>query len=351
MGRWPIFQHRMADYLDIDHKYANFAGIGTVENFARALVGSHSHEMAMGVMALTILLVAQQFGYAALTGVSRGLSRAGVSLVAVGTMVMTLMYVAGGFSTWAPPTWFISGPGGANGIASDDVITGTLVMGGGLLIVAALVLGRAEILRRPVRLAALWAWVLSFATVVVAGYTIELNRAHFGAGDPTAAGAANDAVFTWLHQDIGLFLLPALVLVMLAAERLVDHDHPGLIGWTTIVGTTVAFVGGMVYVFVDPARYGAGYVISTIGLAVVGVALLATLWFGTLRALRARAAVPPVVPAAAHGPSALPRTAPLWHVLARPTPEGVVLAEPTATPAEPTPAEREHVPVGADRDR
>jgi hypothetical protein len=201
-----------------------------------------------------------------------------------------------------------------------------LVMGGGLLIVAALLLGWTDLIRRPTRLAAIWAWVLSFATVVVAGYAIEMNEAYFGAGDPTARGAANDAVFTWLHQDIGLFLLPAIVLVMLADERLIDHAHPGWIGWTTIIGTTVAFVGGMVYVFVDPARYGAGCAITTMGLVVVGAALLATLCLGILRAMRLAAPSTPSA-APAPGPSALPRTAPLWHVLARPTPQQTALPE------------------------
>jgi hypothetical protein len=330
MGHLAGWIMEFGNFPKVIGQYATFAGIGKVDDFASALVGSHSHEMAMGVMALTIILVAQQFGYAALTGASRMLSRAGVALAAVGTIVMTLMYVASAFSTWAPPTWFVSGSGGANGIASDDVITGILVMGGGLLIVAALVLGRTDVFSQPTRLAAIWAWVLSVATVVVAGYAIEMNEVYFGAGDPTAAGAANDAVFTWLHQDIGLFLLPAIVLVMLAAERLIDHARPGWIGWTTIIGTTVAFVGGMVYVFVDPARYGAGYVITTSGLVVVGAALLATLWLGTIRAMR------PTEPAP--GPSALSRTAPLWHVLARPAP----LEEPSLP-------EREKAPAGGER--
>jgi hypothetical protein len=197
---------------------------------------------------------------------------------------MMAMYLAAGFTTWAPPAWFVSGPGGANGIASDDVITGILVMGGGLLIVVALVVGRTSLLRQPLRLAALWTWVLSFCTVVVAGYAIEMNTVYFGAGDPKAAGATNDAVFTWLHQDIGLFLLPTLVLIMLAAERLIDHVHPGFVGWTTILGTTVTFAGGMIYVFVDPATYGFGYALTTMGLVVVGIALLATLWWGIMAA-------------------------------------------------------------------
>jgi hypothetical protein len=131
-------------------------------------------------------------------------------------------------------------------------------------------------------LAALLAWLLSFATVVVAGFAIEMNEAYFGAGDPTAAGAAKDAVFTWFHQDIGLFLLPAIVLVMLAVERLAERDHPTWIGAVTIAGTSLAFLGGVTYVVIDPATYGPGYVISTIGLLLIGVALLGVLWWGAV---------------------------------------------------------------------
>jgi hypothetical protein len=307
--------------------YATFAGIGTVADFATQLVGSHSHLIAVSVMALAIVLVAQQFGYATLRGTARALSRVGLSLVAIGTVVTLGMYVVAGFTTWAPPTWFVSGPDGANGIASDDIISGILVMGGGLLIVAALALGRADLLRQPLRVAALWSWVLSFATVVVAGYAIEMNEAYFGAGDATAPGGAKDAVFTWLHQDIGLFLLPALVVIMLAATRLINRERTGFVGWATILGTTITFAGGMLYVFVDPATYGIGYAVSTIGLLIVGIALLATLWWGIIETAR---------PAAPTGPGASPlrRTAPLRQTM-------------PPAPKASTPAEREKVPAGA----
>lgn len=99
------------------------------------------------------------------------------------------------------------------------------------------------------------------------------------------AGGTSDAIFTWLHQDIGLFLLPTVVLVMLAVERLVaGRRHPAWIGWTAIDGTTITFVGGLLYVFVAPTLYGAGYVIATIGLLIVGVSLLATIWWSALGA-------------------------------------------------------------------
>ena len=275
--------------------YVKFAGIASSDDFAGALVGSHSHEMAVAVMAMIVILFALQFGYGTRRGLSRILATTGLVMVAVGIVVMTAIYITAAFTTWSPPPWFVSGPGGANGIASDDVITGILVMGGGVLVAAALVLGR-RLFRRPVRLAAAWAWLLSFATVVVAGYAIELHTVYYGAGDPKAAGAVNDAIFTWLHQDIGLFLLPAIVLVMLAVERLINHQQqrPGVIGWTTIVGTTITFVGGLVYVFATPTLYGPGYILSTVGLVVVGIALLATLWWGVIGAIERARHVPPV---------------------------------------------------------
>jgi hypothetical protein len=244
--------------------------------------------MVVAVMALTILLVAIQFGYSKVRGLGYVLTRVGVALVGIGTIVMTGIYVFAAFSSWAPPAWFVSGPGGANGIASDDVITGILVMGGGLVILLGLVLGRTAIVREPIGLAALWSWVLSFATVVVAGYAIEMNTAYYGAGDQRAAGASKDAIFTWLHQDIGLFLLPTLVIVMLAIERLVvNNRRPGWIGLITITGTSIAFIGSMVYVFVTPVLHGAGYAITTLGLLIVGIALLSTVWWGVTTHLRA----------------------------------------------------------------
>lgn len=259
--------------------YAHTVGFASIDDFAGALVGSHSHEMAVGSMALIAAILAVQFGYTRREGIARTVARIGMAMIAVGTAAMTIIYVAAGWTTWSPPPMFVNG---ANGIASDDIVTGILVMGGGVIVAAALVLTRA-LLRRPVRLAAAWAWVLSFATVVVAGFAIEMNEVYFGAGDPKAAGAANDAIFTWLHQDIGLFLLPTMVLVMLAVERLVaGRSHPAWIGWTAIAGTTLTFAGGLVYVFITPTMYGAGYVISTIGLLIVGVSLLATLWWGAL---------------------------------------------------------------------
>jgi hypothetical protein len=261
--------------------FSRFAGYASIDDFTGALVGSHSHQMAVGVMALIIALVTQQFGQGIHTKASRILANTGMSMVILGTVGMTVMYVWSALANWSPPAMFESGP---NGIASDDIVTGVLVMGGGVLVLLAFLLG-GTLIRKPTRLAAAWSWFLSFATVVVAGYAIEMNSAFFGAGDQSAAGAANDAVFTWLHQDIGLFLLPAIVLVMLAAELLIDRSKPlSWIGISTIAGITILFGGSLIYVFVTPSLSSPspGYIISTLGLLIVGIALLITLWWGAI---------------------------------------------------------------------
>ena len=263
--------------------FAESIGYTKAGDWSTALIGSHSHEMAVASMALIVTLLARQFGYGSLIKAPRRVAQVGLIMVPIGVIAMSYVYVRAGFSTWAPPTWFKS-HGGTDGIASDDVITGVFVMFGGLLIVGSLAVGKlASLTRLPVRAAAVWSWVLSFATVTIAGYSIELNETHFGAGDPHAKGAANDAVFTWLHQDLGLFLLPTLALVMVVVERLVASRHHELIGRTVITGTSIGFIGSVVYVFVDTARHGPGYVITSIGLAIVGATLLATIWWGTIR--------------------------------------------------------------------
>lgn len=56
--------------------------------------------------------------------------------------------------------------------------------------------------------------------------------------------------------------------------------HQGPIAWAAVAGSSVLYAGGMVYVFVDQAIRGTGYVLSTIGLLIIGAAFLGTIWWG-----------------------------------------------------------------------
>lgn len=274
----------------------------SVDDLTANLTGSHSHDMVVAVMALLVAIAVAQFGREPLTRAAHAVSRSALAVVAFGVVVMTAMYLFMGFTTFSPPTLFQSADG-TNGIAGDDILTGVFIMGAGLVSLGALIAGR-RILHSPIRLAAAWAWLLSFATVVIAGYAIEMNETYFGAGDPKASGAEKDAVFTWLHQDIGLFLLPALVLLMLVVERLVVPRVGHALAWITIAGSSITFLGGLVYTFVDPALHGPGYALTTIGLVTVGAALLGTMLHTRLSTMR--------LPAL-HLPQRPSRPAPLAH--------------------------------------
>ncbi len=256
--------------------YARFAG-EKVTDLQANLTGSHSHEMAVAFSSFVIAAGVAFFAERRTPTPGAVVRRVGLLAVAVGVVGFTVMYVAAGFTTWAIPTWFQSA-GGTNGVATDDLVTG-LAMVGGFVALAGSLVARAARPIWPV-VAAVWTWLLSVGLVAVSGYWIELHETHFGAGDPKAAGASADAVFTWFHQDIGLFLLPLVTAVMLATAHLVDPNHRTVVALAAITGSSVLFLGGMVYVFVDPAIHGAGYVISTIGLLVLGSALLASIWWG-----------------------------------------------------------------------
>jgi hypothetical protein len=256
--------------------FRSFAGFGTQDDFVGALVGSHSHEMAVAAMGLTALIAVQFLGYSTVKGTARLFARIGVAMIGLGIVVVSAVYIAGAVSQYAPPNFF------NDNIPADDLVSGVLVMGGGVIALLAVANFRT-ILRRPVRLATIWAFILSVATVAAAGYAVEMNEGFFGAGDKAAAGAANDAIFTWFHQDIGLFLLPSIVLLMLVVQLLIGQKEAGWIGWFAAAGTTAIFLGGMVWVFVNPDLYGPGYVLSTLGLLVVGTAILGTLYHGVLR--------------------------------------------------------------------
>ncbi len=258
--------------------YLRAVGLTTGDRFLHALRLSHSHQMAMGVMGLAVALLAQQFGYGTLKERPRTVARIGLAMVVGGTVVMTAIYLVMAFTAWQPPDLFSSGPGGGSGIPAHDAVTGILIVGGGVVALVGLGLGR--LIRGPVRWAAAWSWVVSLGLVVVAGYFIKMHEALFGGGNLSAPRAEQDAVFTWLHQGFGLFLLPAAILVMLVVERLVERGRPAWIGWATIIGVSMVFVGSLIWLFVNPALYGPGYFVSAMGLLIIGVGLLATLWWG-----------------------------------------------------------------------
>ena len=254
------------------------------------LTASHSHDMVTAVIALAVATTVAAFG---LERQGSRLTKFGLWLVAFGTIVAAFVYVVGGFSVAQPPALFSGGPGGVNGLAGDDAITGVFVMGGGVL--ALIGLGLEALPDALHRWGAALATAILFITVVGFGYFIEFHENLYGVGDPTAPRAAADAVFTWFHQDFAFFMLPAIMTVMLALKWLaVDEKLRRGANWALLAGTFVAFIGGMLYIFVSQARGGVSFVITTIGFAVIIIGALLAIWSVAGRR-ETRAAITPKV--------------------------------------------------------
>jgi hypothetical protein len=90
------------------------------------------------MLSLLIAMIARRFGYQSLKGSSKSVARVGLWLVMVGTIIMAIMYVLGGFTSVEPPTLFALGSNGANGLPCDDLVSGLGVMLGGLLLLLGL---------------------------------------------------------------------------------------------------------------------------------------------------------------------------------------------------------------------
>lgn len=95
-----------------------------------------------------------------------------------------------------------------------------------------------------------------------------------------------------LHQDVGLFLLPVLVAVLLVADRLVARRYRGVVGWTAFLGVTLLLVGGGVWVFVNPAPRGPGYVLLSAGMGLVALSIATTVVSGLPGDRKLRFALP-----------------------------------------------------------
>ncbi len=250
--------------------YATMAGMKWQDWLAN-LIGSHSHDMVTAVIALAVATTVAAYG---LERQGSRVTKFGLWLVAFGTIAAAFVYVVGGFSPAQPPMLFAHGP---NGLAGDDAITGVFVMGGGL--VALIGLGLEALPDALHRWGAVVVTAILFVTVVGFGYYIEFHENIFGAGAAGAPGSPADAVFTWFHQDFAFFLMPALLTVLLALKWLaVDQGLRRSATWTLLAGAFVAFIGGMLYIFVNQASHGISFVVTTIGFVVIVIGAVLAIW-------------------------------------------------------------------------
>jgi hypothetical protein len=245
MGPWPsiIPQYINSTMYPVLGFYNNTSVITWTED----VVGSHSHLMIPALMAGIVGLIAVTFDYSSWPKKVRSLSVIGFVIMVVGLIGAVWMYVVSGVGNYAIPTLFESGP---NGIAADDLMTGVIGIGAFVVLVALVIESvnlktkdGITLLRDPLFLSLIAAWIFIFAVIPVTGMYIELNQSFYG-----AAGAAFDAAYTRFHQDYAFFLLPALVTGILIFQRFgISGGFRKTVGYLFLSGVVLAFVFGWVY--------------------------------------------------------------------------------------------------------
>lgn len=225
--------------------YSNSTSVIT---FTEDVVGSHSHLMLVSLMAGVVALVAVSFGYYA--DWSKNAKR--VADFGFGVMILTLLaavwiYVVSGVGNYQTPTLFTSGD---NGVALDDLVTGSVGLGSVFVLAGLLVHSRVGLTAegRPfyrdlLFLSAVGGWIMIYLVIPVTGFYINFNETFF-----QAAGLSFDDAFLRFHQDFGFFVLPALVTVVLALETYgISGRVRSWVGSLLFAGAGIAFLFGETY--------------------------------------------------------------------------------------------------------
>jgi hypothetical protein len=254
---------------------------GDVGTFLTALIGSHSHEMGIAIMAGVVAMVAQQFRVLDMKGLRKRVASLGLWVSSIGIIAITIVLVAEAAVAFAPPTLFASGPQGVNGMAGDDTVMTIVALGAmiALIPLALTKLDEEQSWKDSVRLALLGTWILAVFNSVVQGFYIEFHEDLF-----SAAMSANHDVFSNVNPMFGIFTLTAVALVLLAVDYYTRSDSLRRVtGWVAGVGLVIATVGTFLYTFLDPSVGGLPYWSYILGMFVVGVSGLAAT-FGIYKA-------------------------------------------------------------------
>jgi hypothetical protein len=247
-GPWPsIFPQYINSTM---YPVLGFYNSTAVVTWTQDLVGSHSHLMLPSVMAAIVALTPAVYGYSKWEKKEKVISTIGFLIMAVGLLGSLWIYIVSGVGNFPIPTLLQSGP---NGVAMDDVITGTVGLGAALVLVGLLMYaskgktgdGRV-LLKDYLFLSLIAAWIFIYLLIPVTGYYIEFNQSFY-----QAAGIGFDAAYTRFHQDFTFYMLPALVTTILIFDVFgISGKTRRTVGLLYLGGASITFVFGMLYAMV-----------------------------------------------------------------------------------------------------
>jgi hypothetical protein len=248
--------------------YMNWLGLDS-QGFQDATLDPHSHLIALGIMAGIVAAAVVSFGVLKSDSrVRRTLARVGLWIAIVGMIGTTLVMLAIALLNYAPPTFFTSGPDGANGMAGDDVMMSVIGVGAMVVVVAMLI--DRQIWKDWVRLLVLGTWVAAMILNAVEGFWIEMNEDQFG-----GSLAANDEAFKVAQPMTGIFILISISVVLLLVDYYrVQGRGRQIFAAVAGLGLLGAFAGTTLWTFADPSNNGLSFAVYVAGTGLTYAAIL-----------------------------------------------------------------------------
>jgi len=276
-GPWPSF---VSNYINQTmYPVLGYYNATAVQTWTESVVTSHSHTMLPLLMAGIVALVAMYYGYREMKGSTKFLAAVGAAIMIYMIIAVTWLYIAAGVGNYSIPTLFSSGPNDVNGLAMDDAMTGMIGWGALFILIALIVHAkRTGKLRSPLLIATFVAWILIYLVIPVTGYLIEFNEVYYGFATPgLGPGWMQDAVFLRFHQDFGFFVLPAIVVALLAFNLMgISESAERRVSYTLIAGMLITFASGGAYF---ATLYPAALYLAALGAAIMWGGLAMGLYY------------------------------------------------------------------------
>ncbi|MCL5785386.1 MAG: hypothetical protein M1151_01795 [Candidatus Thermoplasmatota archaeon] len=238
--------------------------VGGSDTFLANLLGSHSHQMLPAVMGSIIAIAAVVFRYEKLTSRWRWLVNVGLLVSIFGTISMSYVYWVSSFGTYQIPGIFTSGPGGVNGLAFDDLLTGIVGVGGMIAIAGIYTASRVSRESISLTISELGTWVAAMFVMVGIGYLIEFNEAFY-----SGSGASYDSAFLNGHMLFTFFLITVIAGVVVTIMHYGIHPRmSNYIASLVIAGTVIGSEGVLIYTMT------LAYQVEAIGLILIVAATI-----------------------------------------------------------------------------
>jgi hypothetical protein len=254
-------------------RYFSYLGL-SARSFISITRNPHSQAMGLDLMAAIVAITIQQYRLQKYSSrIKKAVIQTGIWVSFIGVVTMTIVLLAQAFANYSMPKLFSNGPGGVNGLVGSQVVMSIVALGAMIIIipVAATRLGdQKPFWNDALRATLLATWVAAVLVNVIEGFYIELHQDIF-----QTRLIANQNVYGQVQSLVGIFVLAAAAMILLAVDRYkLSSLTRQMVGWTMVLGLALSTSGGYAWVFVDTTRGGWPFWTHIIGVLLVGLAAL-----------------------------------------------------------------------------